>query len=38
VDPEHIRHYVGDMDSKDGPIRQVLYPEEWEQEAEGEDA
>jgi hypothetical protein len=26
--PEHLRHYCGDMDSKDRPIRQILYGEE----------
>lgn len=26
--PEHLRIYCGDMDSKDGPIRKVLYADE----------
>jgi hypothetical protein len=26
--PQHLRRYCGDMDSKDGPIRQILYGEE----------
>ena len=26
--PEHLRHYCGDMDSKDWPIRRILYGEE----------
>lgn len=26
--PEHLQMYCGDMDSKDGPIRQVLYSDE----------
>jgi hypothetical protein len=25
---EHLRHYCGDMDSKDWPIRRILYGEE----------
>ncbi len=26
--PEHLRRYCGDMDSKDGPIRRILYGDE----------
>src|SRR5262249_18311951 len=26
--PEHLRRYCGDMDSKDGPIRHILYGDE----------
>ncbi|MGA2650160.1 MAG: hypothetical protein ABSF28_06545 [Terracidiphilus sp.] len=28
--PEHLRHYCGDMDSQDWPIRRIIYGEETE--------
>lgn len=37
--PEHLRIYCGDMDSKDRPIRRIIYDERypWEDDYEGDD-